>query len=162
MQLFRQVFHALNKAKVKYVVVGGVAANLHGYLRFTGDLDIILLLKEENLKRMEKVMKDLGYSERLPVSIMELKNEEKVRFWLKEKNLKAFTFNPPPQNALQIDIIMEESLEFDKIYPRRVMKKIENISIPIVSVQDFIKMKKKANREQDFLDIEAILKLENL
>lgn len=30
----------LQKTKVKYIMVGGYATNLHGYQRFTGDIDI--------------------------------------------------------------------------------------------------------------------------
>ena len=44
MNLFEKVFRELNKTRVKYLVVGGVAVNLYGYLRFTGDLDLLLLL----------------------------------------------------------------------------------------------------------------------
>lgn len=49
MNLFEKVFRELNKAKVKYLVVGGVAVNLYGYLRFTGDLDLLILLNEEKI-----------------------------------------------------------------------------------------------------------------
>ena len=41
---YGKVFKALNKAKVKYVVAGGVAVVLYGYTRYTGDLDLIVLL----------------------------------------------------------------------------------------------------------------------
>lgn len=52
MKVFEKVFRELNRTKVKYLVVGGVAVNLYGYLRFTGDLDVLLLLEEKNLKKM--------------------------------------------------------------------------------------------------------------
>src|SRR5687768_16540787 len=35
---YRDIFEAMNKAGIRYLVVGGVAVNLHGYSRFTGDL----------------------------------------------------------------------------------------------------------------------------
>lgn len=38
---YGEVFKALNKAKVQYVVAGGTAVVLHGYRRFTDDLDLI-------------------------------------------------------------------------------------------------------------------------
>jgi DNA polymerase II small subunit/DNA polymerase delta subunit B len=38
---FEKIFRSLNKAKVRYLVVGGVAVNIYGYPRFTGDLDIL-------------------------------------------------------------------------------------------------------------------------
>ncbi len=162
MNVFELLFRAFNKARVKYLVVGGVAVNLHGYLRFTGDLDILLLLEEKNLQKFENIMKEVGYSERLPVSIMELKDQQHVKSWLREKNLKAFSFNPPKNNPLQIDIIIEESLNFKKIVQNKVIKKIDNVSIPVVSINDLIKMKKKASREQDVIDLKALIQLKSI
>ena len=48
---YGKVFKALNKAKVKYVIVGGAAVILHGYLRSTKDLDLIVQL--EAIERLQ-------------------------------------------------------------------------------------------------------------
>ncbi len=162
MNLFRKIFKALNNEKIKYLVVGGVAVNLHGYIRFTGDLDILLLLEKNNLAKMEKAMKKLGYTKRLPVSISALSDQKTVKKWLKEKNMKAFSFFPPKFNPLQIDIIIEESLKFNNFLKKKSLKKISGVTIPIVSIEDLIKMKKKADRVQDAIDLEALIKLKNL
>lgn len=84
MNLFEKIFRQFNKERIQYLVVGGVAVNLHGYLRFTGDLDILLLLEEKNIKKLDKLMKKLKYYPRLPVSIAELGNRKQVKKWLKE------------------------------------------------------------------------------
>ncbi len=159
MNIFEKIFRNLNKEKVSYIVVGGVAVNLHGYIRFTGDLDLLVLLNEKNIQKMDKVMKKLKYFPRLPVSIYELGNQAKVNKWLKEKNLKAFTFMPPKNNPLEIDIIIEESLKFDAIAKNRVLKKISNVTIPVVSIVDLLKMKRRAGRANDLQDIEALLSI---
>lgn len=162
MNIFQAVFQHLNKAKIKYLVVGGVAVNLYGYTRFTGDLDILVLLKEENLKKLDAVMKKMNYRERIPVSILELKDNKKVKEWLVEKNLKAYSFIPPQNSLLQIDIIIEESLKFNDFYKKRANKRIDKVNIPIVCLDDLIKMKKKANRDQDILDLKSLIELKNL
>lgn len=162
MNLFEKVFSALNQEKVKYLVVGGVAVNLHGFMRFTGDLDILLLLQNENLEKMDHVMKKLHYSEKLPITIQSLSDIVKVKKWLKEKNMRAFSFFPPENNPLQIDIIIEESLKFEDIVNRKIIKKISGVNIPLVSINDLIKMKKKASRPQDLIDLEALIKLKCL
>lgn len=162
MNLFEEVFSALNQEKVKYLVVGGVAVNLHGFMRFTGDLDILLLLQDENLEKMDRVMKKLHYSERLPITIQSLSDVLKVKKWLKEKNMRAYSFFPPKNNPLQIDVIIEESLKFEDIVDRKIIKKISGVNIPLVSINDLIKMKKKASRPQDLIDLEALIKLKCL
>ncbi len=162
MNYFESVFKELNKEHIKYVVVGGVAVNLHGYLRFTGDLDLLLLLEDENLKKMGKLMKKLGYSERLPVSVLSLSDKKQVKQWLEEKNMKAYSFTPPKNNPLQIDIIMEESLKYDKIFANKVNKRIDDTVIPVISIEDLIKMKRRANRQQDLVDLEALINLKKI
>ncbi len=49
MDSYKQVFQALEKANVRYIIVGGVAMNLLGCPRFTNDIDIVLALDEKNL-----------------------------------------------------------------------------------------------------------------
>lgn len=162
MNLFEKVFRELNKANVKYLVVGGVAVNLYGYLRFTGDLDLLILLNEINLQKIDKVMKKMKYSQRLPISIMDLQNRKQVMKWLKEKNLKAYTFNPPKNNLLQIDIIIEDSLKFTAYNKQKNIKKMGALKIPVVSIKDIIKMKKKAHRDKDMIDLKVLKYLSRL
>jgi hypothetical protein len=162
MNIFEIVFRQLNDAKIKYLVVGGVAVNLYGYSRFTGDLDILVLLEEENLKKLDELMKKMGYSERIPVSLIELRDNKKVKEWLEQKNLKAYSFIPPKNSLLQIDIIIEESLKFENFYRNKVTKQIDRVNIPIVCLDDLIKMKKKANRDQDILDLKSLIELKKL
>jgi len=76
--------------------------------------------------------------------------------------MKAFSFFPPKFNPLQIDIIIEESLKFNNFLKKKSLKKISGVTIPIVSIEDLIKMKKKADRVQDAIDLEALIKLKNL
>jgi hypothetical protein len=162
MGYFEKVFRALNKEKVKYLVVGGVAVNLHGYLRATGDIDILLLLEEGNLLRMKKAMEELGYIERLPISIQNLKDHKQVKKWLKEKGMTAFAFSPPPYNPLMLDILVEESLKFEDANKKSIKKIFEGVTIPVVCIQDLIRMKKKSDREKDMIDLKALIKLKNL
>lgn len=156
---FEKIFRGLNKEKVKYLIVGGVAVNLYGYLRFTGDLDILLLLEEKNLEKIDKAMKRLGYAERLPVSVKSLSNHEQVRKWLKDKNMKAFSFFYAKGPGLMIDLLIEESLKFDKVYKHSVKKYFDNVLVPVISIDYLIKMKRKAGRDKDLIDLEALIEL---
>ena len=159
MSFFESVFKKFYESDVNYLVVGGVAVNLHGYLRFTGDLDILVLIESKNLDKLDQAMKELGYTERLSISIKDLEDEAKVTRWMGEKNLKAFTFLPPSENPLQIDIVIEGSLNFLKLAKNKEIKEIGGVPIPIVSIDDLIIMKKHAGRDKDRLDVEALLEL---
>jgi hypothetical protein len=161
-KMLEELFNELNKAKVKYLVAGGVAVILHGLPRITGDLDILLYLDKENLKRLDKAISKWGYVERIPVSLLSLGDHKLVRKWFKEKNLQAFTLSLLGKLPLQIDIIIEESLKFDKFEINKVEKKDGKLMIPVVSIDDLIRMKKKAGRAKDLIDLDALLGLKKL
>jgi hypothetical protein len=162
MTIYEKIFKALNDAQVKYLVVGGVAVNLYGYSRFTGDIDILSALDEVNLKKMDEAMKNLNYNPRLPVEIHELSDTKKVKTWMEEKNLKAYTFNSGKEPYVDIDIIIEESFEFEKLGKRKSEMRAWDTTLPVISIDDLIGMKKKANRDKDLIDLKALIELKSL
>jgi uncharacterized protein (DUF1330 family) len=62
-----RVLAALERAGVRYLVVGGVAVVLHGFLRTTADLDLVIQLDPANVRRALDALTDLGYQPRAPV-----------------------------------------------------------------------------------------------
>src|SRR5262245_26896803 len=59
MEHLSQILQRLNRDKVEYVVVGGLAAVFHGVPLVTRDIDVCLSLTRENLVRLEKALADL-------------------------------------------------------------------------------------------------------
>ncbi len=55
-----EVFSCLEKRKVKYLVIGGVAASVHGVPRPTYDLDILIEATLTNVKKMLAAFLDAG------------------------------------------------------------------------------------------------------
>ncbi len=74
---YEDVFRALNRHGVRYLVVGGVAVNLLGVPRMTKDLDLMLDLSSENLKLFLSALNDLGYRPRAPVPLEEFADASK-------------------------------------------------------------------------------------
>ena len=56
---YLDLFHALQEQKVRYLVVGGVAVNLHGAERLTMDVDLMIAQDAENLPRFLAVARKL-------------------------------------------------------------------------------------------------------
>lgn len=54
--MFEQIISALIKARVKFVVIGGVAANIHGSARFTNDLDLCYDTAADNIERLARLL----------------------------------------------------------------------------------------------------------
>jgi hypothetical protein len=66
--LYEPVFDALNRAGVRYVVVGGVAVVLHGHARLTADLDLAIDLSDVPARKAIEALMDLGLEPRAPVN----------------------------------------------------------------------------------------------
>lgn len=159
MNPYGRIFRSLNEAGVRYLVVGGVAMNLLGYPRFTGDIDILLALDKRNLAAMKKLMRSMGYEPRVPVALEELDEEERMLALMKEKNLFALTFMNPREPQFNIDIVIGESLRFSKFQKHATTVEVWNISVPVVSIDDLIAMKKSTGRQKDIDDVRILLEL---
>lgn len=60
---FREFIGLLEKRRVKYLVVGGYAVRLHGFPRYTGDLDVFIAVSPENAAKMLTVFAEFGFGD---------------------------------------------------------------------------------------------------
>src|SRR3989338_5519461 len=90
--LYQEVFEALNKAKINYLVCGGAAVVLFGSPRLTADLDLIVSLEKENLENLYNVLTKLGYALKIPIKKDDFINKETLQRLAKEKNMKVISF----------------------------------------------------------------------
>ncbi|HEX7914721.1 nucleotidyltransferase domain-containing protein [Rudaea sp.] len=56
----RELHSAMDLAKVSYMLIGGFAVNIHGYVRATHDLDVMVLADDSDL--LHDALRKLGYS----------------------------------------------------------------------------------------------------
>jgi predicted nucleotidyltransferase len=57
---FRGLLEALSGQGVEYVLIGGVAARIHGSARLTQDLDIVYARSRDNLERLVRALEGHG------------------------------------------------------------------------------------------------------
>ena len=158
-QLFYEdIFRKLGENQVKYLLIGGIAVNLYGVQRATGDIDLLLFMDHGNLLKFISIMKEAGLVPKLPVKAEDLADPTKIKTWREEKNLKAFSFIAPDNPYIVVDVMVEESLPFDDIFKRRNQIKAWGIELSVVSLADLIKLKEIAGRSQDLADVEALRK----
>ncbi len=77
---FQRIFKEFNKLEIDYLVVGGLAVNLHGIPRMTYDMDLMISLDQENIKRVLKKLSEWGYRPKAPINPIDLLDEEKRTF----------------------------------------------------------------------------------
>jgi len=157
---YENVFRSLQKNKIRFAVAGGVALVLHGVVRFTADLDLIVDLEPENLRRFIQTMTELGCRPRNPVNVEDFLNPSIRKAWKREKGMDVFSFVDPAQPMILIDVFIEEKIPFREVMPEIVPMTAKGITIPVISLRHLKRLKQDAGRPQDLADIEAIEALE--
>ncbi len=156
------VFKALNETGVRYLVVGGVAVVLHGHLRFTGDLDLVVQLTPSNVALAVNALERLGFKSRLPIPAASLADPTLRASWIEEKGMVVFPLWSPAAPGLQIDIFVSEPFPFVENYGRARPVDIDGTPISVLGVSDLIEMKRKVGRPSDLADIAALERIAKL
>jgi hypothetical protein len=154
-----EILEGLYKGNVRYLLADGLSVNLYGIPRVTQDIDIVIAMDKENVLKLTSLLKESGYVPRLPVSPDDLANPDKVKDWIENKNLKAFSFYHKKDNYKVIDIVLVHPLDFEMSFKNRTVKKAKDIDIYLASIDDLIKMKEFSGRTQDLSDIEMLNKV---
>lgn len=89
--LFEHIFKELEAHKVKYLVIGGIAVNLHGFARATGDLDIMISYDDSNVEAFLMAAGALDLTPKIPVKLEEFSDPSKREMWQNSKNMKVFS-----------------------------------------------------------------------
>jgi len=156
-QSVETILGALNRARVRYLVVGGLAVVAHGYVRFTADLDLVLDPERESLRRAIYALTALGYRPRAPVPFADFEKPEKRREWSRDKDLTVFSLFSAVHAATEIDLFVEPPFDFDQAYAKAVRLDLgADVLATFVSRADLIEMKRHAGRPQDLADLAGL------
>ena len=153
---YLDLFKALHKERVEYVLVGGLAIVFHGVERSTMDVDLVLAMNNENLQRFLHVATTLQLAPILPVPLAALCDARQIDEWIREKHLIAFSLHSRSPNLPTVDIIVRPKVPFDKMYRNRIEKDLNDIRISFASIDDLVELKIGTGRKQDASDIKAL------
>jgi len=139
---FKEFIALLNKHDVKYLVVGGYAVAIHGYPRYTKDLDVWIALSPGNADKMLMVLNDFGFGE------LELTSED----FTKSDQIIQLGYSPN-----RIDIITSlTGINFNESYENRLVIDLGDIEVLVIDRDNLKKNKLATGRLQDLADAENI------
>ena len=146
----KRVVSALRRSRVRFAIAGGHAVALHGVVRGTLDLDLVLVLSRNNFTAAESALNRLGLQSRLPLKAQEVFDfrEEYIR----NRNLIAWSFVNTADPTEIVDIILTEDLAAMRVD----MLSMGSLRLPVLAVDDLIRMKEKSGRPQDIQDVQAL------
>lgn len=104
---FLSVLSQLHDRHVDFVIVGGVAAALHGGSRVTFDLDVVPSLAPPSWEAAVDLLWSLGARPRIPETLDRIRDVEQVRQWQHDKGMLALNFRAPDGSIDSIDDLVE-------------------------------------------------------
>lgn len=156
---FDALVRALDEARVRYLVAGGLAVNAHGYLRFTRDVDIVLELARPNVLAAFAALEGIGYKPIVPVKAADLADEATRDGWIRDKGMTVLSFWSESHRDTPVDVFVTEPFDFQAEYARALIKPFGSGSVRFVSIPTLLQMKELAGRPQDRIDIEYLKKI---
>jgi hypothetical protein len=132
----------LNSHKVEYLLIGGCAVGYHGYPRATGDMHIWIAMHPQNATKMVEVLKNFGFN------VPELSAD----MFLKEGHVIRMGYLP-----IRIEILTTISgVTFNECFATRIIDRIDDIEINLISLENLKKNKKACNRHKDLDDLQNL------
>ena len=156
---FLEILSQLHDHHVDFVIVGGVAAALHGSSRVTFDLDVVPNLTEKSWQAAVDLLWSLGARPRIPESLERIRDIDQVRGWQRDKGMLALNFRTP-DGSTEVDLLVSESDRFDVLRERAVQVTLDQRTFFVASIDDLIAMKRHAGRPQDLLDIARLQEIQ--
>ena len=146
-----ELLRALERAKVRYAVVGAVALNFHGLARATADIDLFVSPDEENVERLKAALK----------SIFSDPEIEGICYEDFAGTYPTIQY-VPPSGTYHIDILtrLGEAFSFEDIETQEM--EFEGVRVRVATPRMLYRMKKDTVRIQDRADAERLRKRFNL
>lgn len=148
--LLVKIIKKLNSLKIPYLVTGGMAIYVWGRPRFTADIDLVVELKKEDVKKLVSTLIKEGYID-----------EEAVKQAITYQS--EFNFIDQKE-GIKVDFWILKNDDFDKYkFKRKVSKKVLNQNVYFISAEDLILVKllwfKESGSYRHLEDIVSILEM---
>lgn len=135
------VFASFEKHKVSYVVIGGIAAVLHGVPRATFDLDILIEATPNNARSLLDALAEANFATALLTTPDELLAHEITVF----------------KDRVRIDVqTSTPGLRFEDAWQNRVVMSYHGQQFYVTSKDDLIASKRAAGRQKDLEDVKTL------
>jgi hypothetical protein len=151
-----RIFEALQRHDVEYLTIGGVAVNVHGHVRNTRDVDVLIEWTEENMRRLATALGDLdatlfgGDAELLDVNPRDPDDLfNGGNFTLRTAAGGLDLFDPAE---------IPGGRPYDEMRPRAVEAVVQGVRIRAVGFDDLIRLKRESGRDRDLEDVATLLK----
>jgi hypothetical protein len=151
------ILSALQTARVRYIVVGGLAVAAHGHGRATFDIDLVVQLQPDNAMRAIRALEVLGYRPTAPVPASQFADPKHREAWIRDKNMVVFQLQSDRHPETQIDLFVSEPFDFDTEYDRAMIGEfLPDLPVHFVCLETLVRMKEAVGRPKDLEDVRQL------
>ena len=137
------------KHEVRMLMIGGAAVNFHGYQRHSADVDFWIDISNENLKKLLAVFQEMNYEiDDFPEKVKNGEQNISIKFSPVDLDLELIT-------NFSINKSFDDAFKESEIV---IAKEQPFLRWNVLSLEDLITSKIKANRPKDILDIQQLQK----
>ena len=144
------IWTIFNEKNVRYLTIGGLAVNIYGYTRNTGDIDILLEDTTENRINLRAAFKQIGIGDFPQIETMQF-----------VAGYTDFTISYDLRLDVMTSIKGLENANFDELLQNATIVYLNKVPVYFIDYNSLILAKKATNRLKDQLDIEELNKLNN-
>jgi predicted nucleotidyltransferase len=152
----RAIFRVLAEHRVEYIVVGGLAVQTHGLLRSTVDLDIVPRPDLANLSRLGEALVAMGARGFRMTRAVNVSDPHL---------LQSVSLVPLMTDHGRLDLLNVASTsgipaDYAALRERALEVELDGATLVVLGLDDLIRMKRSAGREQDLADIRGLTALD--
>lgn len=153
---FIGLFAILAAARVRFVLVGGLALVLHGLDRLTADVDLVIDLSTESARTTVQALTAAGYRPLAPVDPLDLADPAQRLEWQSVRNMKVFSFWDSTNMRPTVDVMLASPVSFEDLWAAASVMSIAGHEVRVASIEHLIQMKAATGRAQDLADVERL------
>lgn len=153
---FIALFALLATARIRFVVVDGLALLLHGLDRLTADVDLAIDLSTDATLDAVRALTQGGYRAMAPVDPTSLADPDLRRDWQANRGMQVFSFWDTTNMRPTVDVMLSPVVPFEDLWAHATTARIGGIEVRVASIPHLIQMKEAAGRPQDLADLERL------
>jgi len=144
---YEKLLAKLARAEVKFIIVGGVAVALNGFIRTTEDVDILIESSAENVQRLLDALSNFGEGCASELSPADFSNSEGAVRIIEDFPLYVFT--------------VIRGKRYPDLIASTKSTRIDDVNVRYLDAEALIALKTDSQRDQDRIDVSALRSLQN-
>jgi len=144
---YEKLLAKLARAEVKFIIVGGVAVALNGFVRTTEDIDILIEASAENVTRLLDELGNFGEGHARELSPADFSDSEGAIRIIEDFPLDVFT--------------MMRGKRYADLVGATKTTRIDDVEVRYLNAEALISLKSDSQRDQDQIDVSALRALKN-